>query len=41
MDCPIVFFLECNINPDAFLTAWNDAAACRDTVLAQRRDQPR
>jgi hypothetical protein len=40
MDYQIVFSPEFNINPDAFLSAWNDDVECRDTALAERLDQP-
>jgi hypothetical protein len=40
MDYQIVFSPEFNINPDAFLSAWNDDVDCRDTAPAKRLDQP-
>ena len=40
MDYQIVFSPEFNINPDAFLSAWNDDVDCRDKALAERLDQP-
>ena len=40
MDYQIVFSPECNINPEAFLAAWNDDADCRVTALAERLHQP-
>ena len=40
MDYQIVFSPECNINPEAFLAAWNDAADCRVTALAERLNYP-
>ena len=40
MDYQIVLSPEFNINPDAFLSAWNDDVDCRDTALAERLDQP-
>ena len=39
MDYQIVISPEFNINPDAFLSAWNDDVDCRDTALAERLDQ--
>ena len=40
MDYQIVLSPEFNINPDAFLLAWNDDVDCRDIALAERVDQP-
>jgi hypothetical protein len=40
MDYQIVLSPEFNINPDAFLLAWNDDVDCRDIALAERLDQP-
>jgi hypothetical protein len=40
MDYQIVLSPEFKINPDAFLSAWNDDADCRDIALAERVDQP-
>ena len=40
MDYQIVLSSEFNINPDAFLSAWNDDVDCRDIALAERVDQP-
>jgi len=40
MDYQIVLSPEFKINPDAFLSAWNDDVDCRDTALAERLDQP-
>ena len=38
MDYQIVLSPEFNINPDAFLSAWNDDVDCRDTALAELLD---
>ena len=40
MDYQIVFSPEFNINPDAFLSAWNDDVDGRGIALAERVDQP-
>src|SRR5215468_2829930 len=40
MDYQIVLSPEFNINPDAFLSAWNDDVDCRGIALAERVDQP-
>ena len=40
MDYQIVLSPEFKINPDAFLSAWNDDVDCRDIALAERLDQP-
>jgi hypothetical protein len=40
MDYQIVLSPEFSINPDAFLSAWNDDVDCRDIALAERLDQP-
>ena len=40
MDYQIVLSPEFSINPDAFLSAWNDDVDCRDIALAERVDQP-
>ena len=40
MDYQIVLSPEFKINPDTFLSAWNDDVDCRDIALAERVDQP-
>jgi hypothetical protein len=40
MDYQIVLSPEFNINPAAFLSAWNDNAECRDIALAEAVAQP-
>ena len=40
MDYQIVLSPEFNINPDAFLSAWNDDVDGRGIALAERLDQP-
>jgi hypothetical protein len=40
MDYQIVLSPEFQINPDAFLSAWNDDVDCRAIALAERLDQP-
>jgi len=39
MDYQIVLSPEFKINPDAFLSAWNDDVDCRGIALAERVDQ--
>jgi hypothetical protein len=40
MDYQIVLSPEFKINPDAFLSAWNDDVDGRGIALAERLDQP-
>ena len=40
MDYQIVLSPEFQINPEAFLSDWNDDVDCRDIAMAERVDQP-
>jgi hypothetical protein len=40
MDYQIVLSPEFNINPEAFLSAWNDDVDCRDIARAERVNEP-